>query len=386
MLALSEAASFLHSSPTSISEPSSPIAIRWLTTSSGVAFPVPPSVLDDISAAEASLREARIRLASLQSQQSSLGDRIRKTRSPGQQLDASAASEGVISGFKAAAAALRKEIAPALRDVEATEDRLLKLGLSLPNTSHSASPIGPYSSSNVIDIVGDVPAATAGHLDSTAQATPDPRRDHLNVLTALGWLSFEDGQKTTGGSFPVLKGPAALLEIALIQYAIVSAIRSGWNLVLGPDVVQTEVAERCGFAPRDAGEVGQTFFVSSPRDGISVSSMCLAATAEIPVTASHHSITLPTDRYPRFPCEPVKLTSVGRAFRAEAGARGTESRGLYRVHQFTKVELVAMTAGRGEESDVMLGEMVALQKRILQQLGLPFRSERLRDCRTAYSS
>lgn len=325
-----------------------------------------PSILDDIASIHGSLHVQQARLAALRGQQADLSDRIRlsKSTSPG--------TSAQVTVLQEAAATLRGEIVPLQKEAEAEEQRLYALALALPNTSHAASPTGPYEASTVL---------AAFHADPSSQPSvvgqlprPNPQRDHLDILTSLGWLSFEAGQRTTGSSFPVLKGAGAALELALSHYAIAKATAQGWHLVLGPDVVRVDVAERCGFAPRDGGEANQTYFVTSNQDAASAPAMCLAATAEIPLTGSLHSSVLPSPSHPRFPAVPIRHVSLGRAFRAEAGARGTESRGLYRVHQFSKVELMAVTEGSTEASGAMLDEMVGLQKEILTGLELPFRS------------
>lgn len=330
--------------------------------------PVPPEVLDEIGLLEDSTRQQRIRLAALQSEQAALGERIRLSRVKG--LDRAAET----SELQAAAGAIREQVSQLLQHLDVQEARLSELACSLPNSSHPSSPIGQYESSRVIDVVN----ANSGNAPEAAElvaaaAKPDRRRDHLDILTELGWLSFEAGQRTTGSSFPVLKGPGAMLELALTQYALATALRSGWQLALGPDVVQVDLAERCGFAPRDAGEANQTYFVTSALGDRLNPSMCLAATAEIPLIGSLHSAILPDSVYPEFPSRAIKKVGLGRAFRAEAGARGTDSRGLYRVHQFAKVELVAVTSHVDGASDAMLGEMVMLQKKILAGLRIPFR-------------
>ncbi|KAG0151368.1 hypothetical protein CROQUDRAFT_651187 [Cronartium quercuum f. sp. fusiforme G11] len=290
--------------------------------------------------------------------------------------------------YHAEAALLKESIASLSKDATALDHRLLCLAIQLPNATHPDVQIGPYEHSQVVTSSAGAKLASEDLLPFTSfnepACAPDPDRDHLKLLTDLGWLSFAHGLKSTGPSFPVLIGPGALLELALSQYALSLAIEAGWKLVIGPDLVRTELSDRCGFSPRDGGEANQTYFVSSTKnlrrmidpdsdEKEILPSLCLSATAEIPLVASHHSTTFPNANHPDFPDQPIKLVSIGNAFRAEAGARGAESRGLYRVHQFRKVELVAMTRAEEAASEQLLKEMVELQVKVIEGLGLPYR-------------
>jgi seryl-tRNA synthetase len=148
----------------------------------------------------------------------------------------------------------------------------------------------------------------------------------------------------------------------LTNYAMSVALSHGFTPALTPDVIRSDVSERCGFRPRD-GEAQQTYFLS---DGQETSALCLAGTAEIPLVAMSAAQTFRADQLP------LKHVALGRAFRAEAGARGADSRGLYRVHQFSKVEMVVVCAE--EESNRLLEELRAIQEEILDALGLSLRS------------
>ncbi|OAV88774.1 hypothetical protein PTTG_28927 [Puccinia triticina 1-1 BBBD Race 1] len=127
-----------------------------------------------------------------------------------------------------------------------------------------------------------------------------------------------------------------------MQYAISTAGQSGWNLTLGPDIVRTKLSEQCVFSPRDGGKSNHTYFVSThktndtnPEEGdrllehLLTPNLCLAATAEIPLVGSFHSSTLPNKTCPSFPSRGIQLVSLGTAYGAEAGARGSASQGLY---------------------------------------------------------
>ena len=137
------------------------------------------------------------------------------------------------------------------------------------------------------------------------------------------------------------------------------------------------MAERCGFRPRDEA-AAQTYFVDTQRD-TDEAALCLAGTAEIPLAAlmakqtfrdgDERSVNTGND-VSAFTL-PVKLTALGHAYRAEAGARGTDTRGLYRIHQFSKAELFVVTAA--DKSDAMLEELRGVQEDMVSGLGLLYR-------------
>ncbi|KAI9620463.1 hypothetical protein H4Q26_013675 [Puccinia striiformis f. sp. tritici PST-130] len=281
-----------------------------------------------------------------------------------------------VKDYHSEAATLKDAISNLSKDGVALEQRLLDLATQLPNDIHPGVPIGAYDQSEIVSLSsGSTLSAHPLPFNSfeIPSRPPDPHRDHLKIMTELGWLSFSDGQKTTGPSFPFLVGNGAFLELALTQYAISLAVRSGWSLTLGPDIVRTELAERCGFSPRDGTNQTDSEEGDRPLEQLSTPNLCLAATAEIPLVGSLHSSTLPNKTCPSFPLNPVQLVSLGTAFRAEAGSRGSESRGLYRIHQFKKVELMAITGSDVTTSEKMLQKMLELQIQIISSLNLPYR-------------
>jgi len=242
------------------------------------------------------------------------------------------------------------------------EVKLLSLGIQLPNETSSEAPEGGYDACQVVK---------TSHPD--LQETSLPAADHVDLLTKLGWLYLPS--HITGSSWPYLVGGGALLEMSLTQYAISKALKAGYELVLPPDVVKSEIMRRCGFNPRDAGGEAQTYFVSTSTSlsgevqdgGEAESELALAATSEVPLAAYFMDGKYSVDRLPK------KVLAFGHAFRAEAGARGRESRGLYRVHQFSKVELFSVTSSSDGQSDQMLQDMTSLQWDILSDLHLPLR-------------
>lgn len=259
---------------------------------------------------------------------------------------------------------LRREVKLCSTALKDTEERIERLSNSLPNWTAPNVPVGDYQACQVVH--------TSDRAPRTLSQTEQEACDHLDVATRLGWLDFSSGQRISGPRWPVLKREGALLEWALTQYALQRATAYGFQPFNPPDVVKTALSDRCGFQPRD-GQASQSYYVSADASASTNEDhneerpeLVLAGTAEIPL-AGHftHQTFQPSDL-------PQQLVALGRAFRAEAGARGKEHRGLYRVHQFTKAELFVVC--HPDESEAWLDQLTQLQLDILDGLHLPLRS------------
>lgn len=245
---------------------------------------------------------------------------------------------------------LSLELGQAKQNLDNLEEQLLSYFLMLPNDTH------PYSPHRT-------PIALSTHGPLPIQGTPS--RDHLTICRAFDLLDFESGSLVTGSSWYYLLNEAALLETALTQYALSLAVDDGFTPVITPDVVRADIATRCGFAPRESrGATSQMYHITNQEPHSPHPELVLAGTAEIPLAGMFADKIHPSNQLPQ------KVVGVGHAFRSEAGA-SAESRGLYRVHQFTKVELFAVTAQ--DQSQDMMESMKTLQKKILEGLGLSFR-------------
>lgn len=237
--------------------------------------------------------------------------------------------------------------------LDAAERECLLSALSIPNDTHPKSPLGPESAALTLSKHGPNPLP------------PDPKRDHLTISEHFGLLDLKSGSTVTGTSWYFLRNEAALLELALTNYAMSMAIKYGFTPVTTPDVVRSDIALRCGFQPRDDADppVSHMYHIASTHP--SSPELVLSGTSEIPLAGMfankvYSSLSLP-----------LKVVGVGHAFRSEAGARSADTRGLYRVHQFTKIELFAVTADHASES--MMEDMLNIQKSILEGLNLPFK-------------
>lgn len=252
----------------------------------------------------------------------------------------------------AEATRLKTEVNQLEVNVGAVEAELLALALAIPNDTHPESPLGPESAAVILDTCGPSPI------------TADPQRDHVAICRKLDLIDLESASTVTGSSWYYLLNEAALLEIALTNYAMSVALKRGFTPITTPDVVRSDIANRCGFMPRDHSDVPlhQTYHLHTPPAS---PELVLSGTSEIPLAGMFANKIFQSSALP------FRVVGLGHSFRAEAGARGADTRGLYRVHQFTKVELFAVTTD--SESEAMMSEMVEIQKSILDGLGLPYR-------------
>jgi seryl-tRNA synthetase len=172
----------------------------------------------------------------------------------------------------------------------------------------------------------------------------------------LGIIDFDAGTKVAGSKFYFLRGDAVLLELGLVRYAMDILVERGYQAAITPDLARDEHLVGTGFIPR--GPETQIYSVED-------SDLSLVATAEITLAGSLADEILGEDELP------IRLAGLSHCFRTEAGSHGRASRGLYRVHQFTKVEMFAFTTP--EQSEAMHQEMLEIEERIFQGLGLPYR-------------
>jgi seryl-tRNA synthetase len=230
-------------------------------------------------------------------------------------------------------------------ELAGVEERLREELLKIPNMTHPDAPIGNDDSENVeIRRWGEIP---------TFAFEP---RDHVELGETLGIIDFDAGAKVAGSKFYFLRGDAVLLELGLVRYAMDILTRRGYQPTITPDLARDEMLVGTGFIPR--GPETQIYSVED-------SDLSLIATAEITLAGSLADEIVDDDDLP------IRLAGLSHCFRTEAGSHGRASRGLYRVHQFTKVEMFAFTAPN--QSDEMHAEMLGIEERIFQGLGLPYR-------------
>jgi seryl-tRNA synthetase len=181
-------------------------------------------------------------------------------------------------------------------------------------------------------------------------------RDHVELGELTDTIDFERAAKVTGSNFYYLKNEAALLENALCTFASTQLLPDGYTPISTPDLARDEILSGIGFAPRGP----ETQIYSIDKEELS-----LVGTAEITVGGYHANEILDGSKLP------LKYLGFSHCFRTEAGAYGKESRGLYRVHQFTKAEMFVLCAP--EDSQRYHEEIRAHEERLLQALELPYR-------------
>ncbi|KAL4067370.1 hypothetical protein V8B97DRAFT_961590 [Scleroderma yunnanense] len=301
-------------------------------------YPLPVGALQSIVRTHAEQKELSSQLSTKRYLRSTLGDRIRTIKDP-------AEKQAILGEAKT----LKAEITQLEQKLATTEEALLNLALQLPNDTHPDVPLGPEDAATVLSTHGPSPIPAS------------PQRDHTEVGRVLGLFDFESAAVVTGSSWYYLLAEAALLENALTNYAISVALKHGFRFVMTPDVVREDIALRCGFQPRDQqsdSPASQTYFIAN-------SHLVLSGTAEIPLGGMFANRIFAENTLP------VKVVGLGRAFRAEAGSRGADTRGLYRVHQFSKVELFAVC--EEDASEHLMEEFRQVQTEIFEGLGISFR-------------
>ena len=229
----------------------------------------------------------------------------------------------------------------ALRIAEQELDLTLR---RLPNYLHPETPRGHEDDFNVLETVGE------------ARAFDFDAKDHLQLATELDLVDFESAARVSGQKFYYLKREAALLEIALQRFALDQLLPDGFIPIVTPDLARPDVIEGLGFSPR--GEETQIYSVEDHE-------LCLIGTSEITLGGMYADSIFSEDELP------LKLAGVSHCFRTEAGAHGRESKGLYRVHQFTKVEMFVFC--RPEDSAAQHEELLRLEKKIFDALEIPYR-------------
>ncbi len=216
---------------------------------------------------------------------------------------------------------------------------------TIPNLSHPDAPIGGEAASEELRR-GKTPLP---------QFTFKPL-DHVLLGEKLGLFDFEAGAKVAGHGFYFLKNDAVLLELALQRYALDLLLKEGFTPTITPDLARNEILQGIGFTPR--GPETQIYSVAD-------TDLSLVATAEITLGGMLAEEILDEERLP------LKLCGISHCYRTEAGAHGRATRGLYRVHQFTKIEMFAFT--RPEESDATLDYFCDLECRLFDGLRIPYR-------------
>jgi seryl-tRNA synthetase len=240
---------------------------------------------------------------------------------------------------------LKESIAELEKRHEETEKKLTEEALKIPNMSHPSAPVAEGEAGNLQLRTWGVPPSFS--------FVP---RDHVQIGQALDLIDFETGAKVAGQKFYYLKNQAVILELSLVRYAMDMLMREGFTPMITPDVAREEIVAGHGFNPR--GPESNIY----PVEG---TDLCLIATAEFTLGGYNAGRVLPAEQLP------VRFAGLSHCFRREAGAAGQFSKGLYRVHQFTKVEMFVFCLPT--DSEAMLDRLIGVEEKIFKGLEIPYR-------------
>ena len=272
---------------------------------------------------------------------------------------------------QAAGRRIKDQLASMEEGLSALRARLDSAAAALPCDSHPDAPVGPEDAARTVALHGTRPVFTF---------TP---KSHVELGERLGLFDFAAGAAVAGTGFVMLKGDGVLLEQALVSWALSRLTSEGFVPIAPPDVAQVRLVEGCGFNPRDSGGAQSQVY------GITNSDLCLIGTSEIPLAGLHEDAILDPSSLPATYC------AVSHCFRREAGGGGARDRGLYRLHQFTKVEMFAFVTPQQQQqqqqgdsnittapdgriapspgSEAMFRRLTDMQVRLFSELGLHFR-------------
>ena len=256
-----------------------------------------------------------------------------------QKLESDARQKLIDEGRK-----IKDDLAAAEKELAEIETKLEEAARKIPNMASPNAPVGKLDTENLeVKKVG------------TPRTFDFKPKDHVELMEALDLIDFERGTKVSGSKFYYLKNDAVFLEQALIQYALNTLRKHGFTPFITPDVAKEEVLKGIGFNPRG----NESNVYSIEEEGT-----CLVATAEITLGGYHSNEILDKSKLPLFYC------GLSHCFRREAGAAGQFSKGLYRVHQFDKVEMFVYCLP--EQSEQIHEKLRLIEEEIFTGLGIPF--------------
>ena len=295
-------------------------------------------LVDDVLACDEARRKAETDKQQLQNSRKTISKQIGMLKGKGEDTSA---IEAEVRGINEQIAAL-----DAITDTASSKqnERLL----NLPNLTHDACPVGADEAANpVVREWGSQPAIT------------DPK-DHVDLALQHGLVNWDDGIRVAGSGFVVYRGKGARLERALINFLLDTQSDNGYEEVNVPHLVKRECMEGTGQLPKFEDDMYGT---DAGEDG--VNNLFLAPTAEVPVTNLYRDTLLAEADLP------VKMVAYTPCFRREAGSAGRDNKGIIRMHQFDKVELVQIV--HPDQGFEVLEQLTAHAESVLQKLGLHYR-------------
>ncbi|MBK8472923.1 MAG: serine--tRNA ligase [Sphingobacteriales bacterium] len=300
----------------------------------------PLSLIDDIVAADEQRRKLQQQSDDLLNRQNTLSKEIGNLYKQGKTAEANEA--------KAQTTALKEDSQALQQQLAESETYLNELLIQLPNLPHASVPKGAHTEDNLEEYRhGTIPTLHEGALP------------HWELTDRYDLMSLELGVKITGAGFPVYKGKGARLQRALIAFFLDEATRAGYTEILPPHLVNADSAYATGQLPDKEGQMYH----------VGIDGLYLIPTAEVPLTNIYRDVILKEEELP------IKIAGYTPCFRREAGSYGAHVRGLNRVHQFDKVEIVQIA--HPDHSYEVLEKMKSHVAGLLEKLELPYRVLRL---------
>jgi seryl-tRNA synthetase len=292
--------------------------------------------VDELLALDARRRELLPEVESAQAERKTLSKQIGEAKQAGKDDEA--------ERLMATVQGLKEKIESGKEELERVEAELNRIVVSLPNLPNPDAPEG----------MTEEDAVVLREVGARPEFDFEPR-DHLDIGTALGLIDMEAAARLSGSRFAYLKGDLVMLELALVRFAIELVRAEGHEPVVPPVLVREEALEGTGFLPGDRDQIYEI-----PKD-----ELFLAGTSEVALAGLHADQILNADSLP------LRYCGFSTCFRREAGAAGRDTRGIFRVHQFDKVEMFSFV--EPAESAAEHERLLAIEERILGELEIPYR-------------
>ena len=288
-----------------------------------------PEVIEELLTVDAAHREARSLTESLRAESNVASKEIGRANPEDRQAKIDAAGE------------LKTRLTAAEEELAEAETKVRELSLTIPNPAHESVPIGGEDDYRVETVVGDTP--------------PEPMYDHGELGERLGVVDTKRAVRMSGSRFAYVMGDAVRVQFALIQWTLDKLAGHGFIPVITPVLVREEMMELAGFFPTDRNQVYH----------LEQDDLFLIGTAEVGLAGIHREEQLKEGELP------VRYAGYSSCFRREAGTYGKDTSGLFRVHQFDKVEMFVYT--HPDRSWEELELLRTMQEEIVSDLGLPYR-------------
>ncbi len=290
--------------------------------------------VDELLALDARRRQLLPEVESAQAERKTLSKQIGEAKQAGEGAEE----------LMATVQGLKERIESGKEELERVEAELGRIAVSLPNLPDPDAPEG----------LTEEDAVVLREVGARPEFDFEPR-DHLEIGTALGLIDIEAAARLSGSRFAYLKGDLVMLELALVRFAIELVRGEGHEPVVPPALVREEALEGTGFLPGDRDQIYEI-----PKD-----ELFLAGTSEVALAGLHADQILEAEALP------LRYCGFSTCFRREAGAAGRDTRGIFRVHQFDKVEMFSFV--EPSQSTAEHERLLSLEERILAELEIPYR-------------